>query len=1099
MTALCQQCGEQISAACRFCPGCGIPLGALCLSCGNTVAPGLPFCRRCQEISREPDGTMTSMAGERRIATLLVALFDNFHSLASANDPEDLGHLLADYLAVLLAPLYKYGGATEHSPFDRVIVRFGAPFANEDDPSRAVRAAWEMVQVSKELPRHLQRPAEPLILRIGIATSLVIAGELAGTASGGYAIFGKAVQLAQGLAEIAEPGQILLSGSTQAALRSGFECESLQLADGKSAYILKKLVSTAQPPDGPLQGVTGELLRMEGALSNAQEGRPQLLILVGDAGLGKSRLARAASQIWRARFGGRVMIGQTAATDEQPAALISTLLANWLGAGEPGISKLEQRLAEVFPQDQEMARRLLVPFLGGENHSAADSLQPENRRIAQFQLLSELLIHSATSECLLLILEDLQWSDEPARHWLQYFLRSIAGRRDLHLAVFCTVRTQGESLVPLAEDLDLTRIQLVELSAQATQSHIHALLGERPTSSPDLLELSRWLFAKSEGNPLILEEMLRALVDSGKLQRVAGTWSWHDRQPIDLPANITSLIASRLDRLPPRARQIAQVASVIGRRFELTLLAQVAGSTELEDALEYLCQARIISSDDDRINYVFQQEIIREVAYQGLLLRTRHKLHRRIARALPEREISTIAYHWSKSGEAELSAQAYYRAGEAASKAFSNGEAQRYFLAALEWQAKAANIDRAFEAAVLLGLARAEVNLGNYAKALEQLARYTTLAAPNTGMWLVRGEVLERKGDFPDALRAYREAFDLAGGDPLALARSAARMGSVLLRLGQYRDAIALAQSSLAYLEGLDQPSDEAFISSVLGMCFHRTGKWEAALRAHTRSLDLRQRVGDISGVARSHNNIGNVATIMGSWREAQQHYTCSLALFRKIGDRSYLVMTLNNLGNLLVAQGNEQLAERHFQEALRLARQLGDAMGVATALGNLGESQLVCGNAKAALSYLDECLVMVSNMSHQEYLSEIHCARGRALMKLEQHAAARAELELARQQAEATGYHAFMGVVDRTLAELEFSQDRPDQAIQLARAAEATLRPSASRLEIGRALLTLSQLVSPDESTALRSEAQAIFESLGAKRDLEQVRTLSAYEGVKA
>jgi predicted ATPase/class 3 adenylate cyclase len=1031
--------------------------------------------------------------GERRVVTVLIADLDDYQAALMGRDPEEAGRLLGVALQTLIAAVHRYGGAVQRSAGDRLLARFGAPVAHEDDPERAIRAAWEMVDVAGRLTGAAGGLAD-LSVRVGIDTGLVVAGQAAHLPRGDYTVTGEAVSRAGRLSDLAGPGEILVSSEVAASAAAAFE---FAVGGAPGHFLVKEPRRGPSAFSGPFVGRQGERLRVHGGLLCAREGRPQWIAIVADAGLGKSRLSRTAIQTWTAALHGQLLWAAASALDRKPLCFVAALL---------GDNVLSTCLKSV------------------------EALMPEHRQAALFQALTDALILAAQSKPALVVIEDLQWIDETSRKWLGHLASALAGRTDVPLAIVCEARPEAEPLLKgLGDGLDFTRVFLGPFGQADATALVAGLLGEERLTGK-AAEMAARLVGKAEGNPFFLEEMVRSLETRGVLVRGDEGLALTGEVPEELPESLMSLVASRLDDLPPPARRLAQIAAIVGRTFDAGILARVAGPVGQSEALEALVTARIILPDADGRSFSFAQQITWEAAYNGLLIRARRDLHRQVADALqnaapagdplrssgplpgPEEAMPTaseeavnvdsdpaiVAYHLGQAGEADRAAQAYYAAGRADVRAFAPEDARRHFLAGLDWLGHSEQPDEALRDGILLDLARVEISLGNYDAALGRLDERSPGERQSAEACEAKGDALERKGDFPGALSAFLEGAE-AAKDKSTRALAVAKLASIHLRMGTLQEAIAMAADALSELEGLDRPAEEAFVHSVMGMCHHRMGDSEQAIREHQKALALRERARDLAGVAKSLNNLGIAANVSGKWPEAHQHYSRALALFRKLGDRGYVAMALNNLGNLLLLQGEPDLAERHFREALRITRQLGDTVGMATALGNLGETYLVKGAPAEALSYIDSSLSLAAQMVHHEYEYEVHTARGRALAGVGDELAARHELDVARNLARVAGNQAYEGVIDLVMADLCLAAGDHAGALTLVRQSESRLRESHLQLELGRTLLMLARLLPSEEAPAPRDEACAIFSRLGARRDLDIALADGARLEVKA
>ena len=307
--------------------------------------------------------------------------------------------------------------------------------------------------------------------------------------------------------------------------------------------------------------------------------------------------------------------------------------------------------------------------------------------------------------------------------------------------------------------------------------------------------------------------------------------------------------------------------------------------------------------------------------------------------------------------------------------------------------------------------------------------------------------------------------------------------------MSQFKEAIALSEEARVLLEDLDQPAEAAYAHGLMGICFARLGEPERAMAEHSRALGLREKVGDIEGVANSLVNLGIGAANLGDWPASRTHYTRALEIFRKIADKPSIAMTLNNLGDLLLKQGDAAQAERHFVESLRVARRLGDSVETVTALGNLAEALLVRGAAQEALEHVNECLLLTRKTEFSEFADEIAHLRGRALLATGDLRSARAELDTAHRLAEAAGNTVVQGSVIRTMALMAGSNP---EALMLARNSETLLRPTGAKVELARTLAVLAKVAPGAEAAVSRKEAVELFTTLGAARELAALEVAS-------
>jgi tetratricopeptide (TPR) repeat protein len=392
-------------------------------------------------------------------------------------------------------------------------------------------------------------------------------------------------------------------------------------------------------------------------------------------------------------------------------------------------------------------------------------------------------------------------------------------------------------------------------------------------------------------------------------------------------------------------------------------------------------------------------------------------------------------------------------------------------------------------AALLQALAEAEFQLGNLADCEALLASREAFGQEDSTALQLRGAVAHVRGDRRGAADSYRSACAAApaGSADAALAllgEAEARQG-----LGEHREAISAARRALVASESLGRVFDEARAHGLIGNCYQRLGEWELAQMEHETALALRERIGDAGGVAISLNNLAILSGSLGRWQGAMQYYSRCLALSRHLGDFRSVAIVLGNLGELLLARGDDREAERQLLEALEIVQHLDDQAAEIIIVGNLGAVYLSRGAPALALEALDRCLGLIAQTGLTYYSADVHYFRGRAYQVLGNISAATAEHNEARRIAVELGHLAFLGVIDRALAELAEGSGRKDQALELALRSERALRPAGMPLEHARTLALLARLAAPGQREEWRQAAEAFFDRLGAQRDLERLR----------
>lgn len=681
--------------------------------------------------------------GERKFATIMFADASGFTAMSENADPETIRDLLNRCFERLVPIVERYGGTIDKFIGDAIMALFGAPVVHENDPERALRAALEMMQ---ELDAFNRERGVTLGIHFGINSGEVIAGEIGAHGRRDYSVIGDPVNVAARLQDLSKRGEIFVGPETWRLTREIFDFETLApvAVRGRDVPVpIYKLlrIKAGQAKAGQAKvgqtlpemvGRDAELAQMLHHCDSLALGRSNLAILSAPAGVGKSRLiAELRARIDRTAFywlEGRADVFSTSASYGVALDILLKILG--LGVDTDGATiraELRSRCIALLGVNGEAAYAHLATLFGFAPDDdvlrhvesvAGDTLK---RRIAE--AFDEFVHAAAEGRRFILCLEDVHWIDEASLDLLDQLARPDAPHAAL---IILTTRPAGEG----GERLDFLdgrvsdRLSLQPLDRTASAALVQNFvgLGRLPQSSWDIV------LDRADGNPFYLEELLRALIEAGAISLDPAMAQVV--RPVDLtqiPTTLQGIVMARLDRLPGECKRTLQTASVLGRVFQLRLLAKLAevgpsvDVTELERQLGILEMRDFLDglkhhADRAEFEYVFKHAVTQEIAYNSLLVSTRIELHRHSAEAIellfPDRldELaSTLAMHF-KRAESPLRAAYYFlRAARRASAIYTFSEARGLFnevlalLPTLAAPDPAAAIDSFVEAQLGLG------------------------------------------------------------------------------------------------------------------------------------------------------------------------------------------------------------------------------------------------------------------------------------------------------------------------------------------------------------------------------------------------------------
>jgi class 3 adenylate cyclase/predicted ATPase len=605
-------------------------------------------------------------------------------ALSAQLDPEDLRDVIAAYHKCVSEVIGRYEGSVAKYMGDGVLVYFGYPQAHEDDAERAVRSGLDIVSAVATLE---PREGRALRVRIGIATGLVVVGDLIGEgAAREEVVVGETPNLAARLQALAPPGSILLSEKTQRLLGGLFEVADLGRCDLKGFahpsrvfQVLREGHSESRfealHPTGllPLVGREQELAVLLDRWERAAEGEGQVVLLTGEAGIGKSRLVRALREQLIGLYTSLSHYGSQQYTNTALHPVVS-LLERTAGFTrddrlDQKLEKLEALLAQAV-DDIDEAKVLIAALLGirATGRYPPLDLTPERLKERTVAVLLDQLEGLARKQPVLAVYEDAQWFDPSTLELLDRVVERIE-----RLPVLVLVTSRPGLTLPWTGSVHVTQLSLARLRRRDGVALIERVLGGKALPK----EVMDQIVAKTDGVPLFVEELTKAVLESGLLVETGDRFELAESlAPLAIPATLQDSLMARLDRLAS-VKEVAQVGAVIGREFSQELLAAIImmPEPELAQALDRLIRGEIIfrRGVPPNASYVFKHALVQDAAYQSLLKSRRQQLHARLAEIIAQRfpilansQPQILAHHLTEAGLLNAASEAWARVGTAA-------------------------------------------------------------------------------------------------------------------------------------------------------------------------------------------------------------------------------------------------------------------------------------------------------------------------------------------------------------------------------------------------------------------------------------------------
>jgi len=1012
-----------------------------------------------------------SMEPEHRPITAAFVEFSGTDGLLEEAGPDGV----AEALDALVRTVQEAAARHEVSFFEsdighdggKIMLVAGAPRSTGEEEERMLATARAIMDGAGALP-----------LRIGVNGGHVFAGEFGPPYRRTYSVKGDCVNLAARLMAKAERGQILASRAVVEAARTPLEVVPLEpfLVKGKSKPVHAFAVGRPTARRGaavvgrlPLIGRDREMAVLREGLRSAREGEGVTVELVGEPGMGKSRLVEEL-----VREAADLVVATTPCDlyeSSTPYFPFRRLLRDLLGITDD--ARPELVAGRVRDRAAAEAPHLLpwLPLLGIPMELDLGST-PETRRLEERfrrqrleQMGSEFVAWILPTPGLL-VFEDVHWMDEGSAE----LLRRLAGDVEDRPWMICvTRRKHGGSILP--ESLRSISLVLEPLAGDESVAFVSAATEEAPIPRHERATLAE----RSGGNPLFLRELVVARRGAASLET--------------LPDSVEALVAAQIDRLDPPDRTLLRYASVLGTTFGPTLVdTALAGLVPSTGDRAWLRLGDFVDHDPGG-SFHFRHALIRDAAYEGLPYRRRRDLHARVgetleAGAAAEEQAELLSFHFFQAGRFEKAWRYSRLAGERAEAKYANVEAAQFYRRALE-TGRRVSVDRRDLATVWRSLGDVCERAGLYGEARDA---YRNAARTGGGdgldLFLRQGVIRERLGQYSSALRWYSRALRAPADDGQTAERIelALAYAGVRFRQGKYRECVRWCERLVPDAHAARDFAGQAHAYYLMHLALTALG--DPAREAYRDlALPIYEELGDLTGQANVLNNLGIDAYYEGKWNEALDLYRRSREAQEKAGNLIFAADADNNIAEILSDQGRLDEAEELFRQALTTYRAARYPMGEAFATSNLGRAAARAGRMDEAMQLLEEALRRFTEIGDEnlELETEARVIEALVLAGEGERAASRGR-EVMRRLGR-SGPPVVRAMLLRSLAYAAVQRGDLDEARELLDASRGLAREAGARYEFALTLQALGrvlQLLGEPGREAVGEEASSIFDRLG-------------------
>jgi class 3 adenylate cyclase/tetratricopeptide (TPR) repeat protein len=1072
----CPSCGFENPEGLKFCNECGAPLRMPCAQCGFANQPQAKFCGECgASLSPHPpvlrrytpahlaEKILTSrsaLEGERKQVTVLFADLKSSMEVLADRDPEEARQLLDPVLERMMAAVHRYEGTVNQVMGDGIMALFGAPIAHEDHAVRACYAALAMQESMRRYTEEVRHThGVEVQLRIGLNSGAVVVRAIGNDLHMDYSAIGQTTHLAARMEQLAPPGTIRLTAETSWLAEGLVQVTPLGpvpvkgLPDPVEVCELvgagparTRLQAFAARGLTPFVGRQAELDALHQALAQAGAGHGQVVSVIGEPGVGKTRLFHEFTHTSRTHGWLRLESSSASYGKATPYLPIIDLLKTYFQIedrddGRRMREKLTGRLLTLDPTLGPTVAAFLALLEVAVEEPSWQALDPPQRRQRTLEALKHVLLRESQMQPLLLVFENLHWIDAETQAFLDGLVESLPAA---HLLLLVNYRPEYQH--GWGQKTYYTQLRLDPLPPASAEALLESLLG----SETGLASLKARLIELTQGNPFFLEESVRTLVETHVLAGEPGAYRLAKAlASIQVPATVQAVLAARIDRLPPEEKSLLQTAAVIGPEVPLALIEAIAevpegplhlGLTHLQ-AAEFLYETRLFPEHE----YTFKHALTQQVAYETLLQERRRPLHARIVEALEAlvgdrvaEQAERLAHH-ALRGEVWEKALTYCRqAGEKALTRSAYREAVGSFEQALS--------------------------------ALPHLPETRDTREQAIDLRLALRSALLPSGDSGRILAHLREAEALAVAidDHRRLGQISGFLSVYFRNIGSYDQAIASAQRARALATAVGDTIVSALANLFLGAAYWAQGGYRQAIDC------LRQTVASLHGAQRRERlgqaNLPYVQSLaflaachaeLGTFAEGRALGEEGLQIAETVAHPSSLMWASYGIGLLFLCQGDLHRALPRLERSMAICQEADLPLFVPRMAAALGAAYTLSGRVADAVALLTQAMeqTMATDMAGFQALcslplGEAHLLAGRLE---EAHTLAERTLALARTRQERTN----QAYALRLLGEIAARRERPepDQAGDcyhqaLALAEGLGMRPLQAHCHLGLGIL---------------------------------------------
>jgi class 3 adenylate cyclase/tetratricopeptide (TPR) repeat protein len=1108
----------------QYCGQCGTRLEKKCAKCLTVMPPEFKFCGSCGYLLSATEADQADSAygqpkkytppflaqkiltsrsaieGERKRVTVLFADVANYTTLAASMDPEEVHRIMDGCFQILMDAIHRYEGTINQFIGDGVMALFGAPVSHEDHAQRACHAALAIQEGLRSFSDKIQSMTGcEFKMRIGINSGPVVVGAIGDDLRMDYTAIGDTTNLAARLESLASPGTVLVSPHTYKLVKEFFKFKSRGLVkvkgrEGlhepwqliKSSKIVSRLEASRMRGLSKFSGRDNETQILLDAFERARTGSGQLVGIVGEAGVGKSRLLMEFRNLLP-KHHHLYMEGRCLPYGSSIAYLpLQDIIKSFFDIKESdNDSQMSKKLSEKLQAGNFNQLNLMAPFQELLSLTPDDeaylALEAQKRREKTFEALRDFFILNSQQEPLVLVIEDLHWIDRTSEELLEYFIPWLPITPTLLILAY-----RSEYSHPWGSQSYYINVSLNHLQSEASANLIASILSDKKVSS----KIHSFIYNRTSGNPLFLEEMTHTLLENDIIAASDEHYVLNKQiSEMKIPDTIQGIISSRIDHLEDDLKGIIQVAAVIGRDFAYRILQTITDShdtlkTTLLDLQrsEFIYEKRVLPE----LEYFFKHALTQEVAYNSILSRKRQDIHGKIGHTIEEiygerleEFYEVLAYHYGKSRNTAKAVEYLSLSGDKCTRIHSLWEAFRFYRDAID---------------LIKGQADSEENNRKHLRVLLQMSiPMRLLSYPDESLRILQeGEaVAEKVGDRRsltqiysiighchaltgtpfDAIRYSENSFEEARkiGDIELMAPIACDLSTAYQSSGEHSKVAAFLPKVLELLEK-ENKEKESFgkpfnVYSSLHVYYGFSkiilGEFEEGRRILDKGLQFAKQINDLCAVALIELGHGHLYNIRREGREAVKHLENSIRLAEEVDYLTILGLGWTSLGWAQYLMGRKDVAIESIEKGMQLQLESGTKFNHSLPYYYLSYIYLIENELEKAKKLIDQALSLAQRNHQKLYEGLSWALHGRIVGRLSPEKAQQAEESIfkGRKILEDINSKTYVALVNKLAAEFYAEGQKIDKAVQNLKLAIAMFREIGMPSEEAQASELLKRL----------------------------------------